>query len=67
MKTRCNKKDWFGVLKDRIWMYRRGLMSFDQAIDQIGNKINWCYKFKKITRQQMTQLCDDYQLAMEGW
>ena len=27
-------------------------------IDWITNRISWCWKWKKITREQMEELCD---------
>ena len=28
------------------------------SIDWICNRIDWCWKFRKITKQQMNQFCD---------
>ena len=35
-------------------------------IDWIANRITWCWKWKKISKEQMEELCDRVILVLEG-
>ena len=36
-----------------------------KSIDWICNRITWCWKWKKITKEQMEELCDRVTKIME--
>ena len=35
-------------------------------IEWISNRISWCWKWRKITREQMEELCDRVIKVLEG-
>ena len=35
-------------------------------IEWISNRISWCWKWRKITRKQMEELCDRVIKVLEG-
>ena len=35
-------------------------------IEWISNRISWCWKWRKITREQMKELCDRVIKVLEG-
>ena len=37
-----------------------------KSIDWICNRIDWCYKWKKITQEQMEELSNRIVVVMEG-
>ena len=38
----------------------------DKKIEWISNRITWCWKWRKITKEQMDELCDRVINILEG-
>ena len=38
----------------------------DKKIEWISNRITWCWKWRKITKEQMEELCDRVINILEG-
>ena len=38
----------------------------DKKIEWISNRITWCWKWRKITKEQMEELCDRVIIILEG-
>lgn len=55
MKT---NKDYYNEIDRRLKAFEHGSMNRSSELSKVGDKIVWCYKFKKITEKQMNELCD---------
>lgn len=52
------QKNFYQELDKRIQDYEKGPTNRSADLYQIAYKIDWCWKFKKITEKQMNELCD---------
>ena len=56
-KSRKPEKDYYAQLDRWVSQYEtKG--NGDQKLSVISDKISWCWKWKKITKQQVDELCD---------
>ena len=56
-KNRKPEKDYYAQLDRWVSQYEtKG--NGDQKLSSISDKISWCWKWKKITKQQVDELCD---------
>lgn len=51
-------KDFYGELNMAIEQYEKGFLSPRFSVERICDKIQWCFKFKKITLEQKNELVD---------
>lgn len=56
-KSRKPEKDYYAQLNRWVFQYEKPGFK-EVSSDIITNKICWCWKFRKITREQMEELCD---------
>ena len=56
-KSRKPEKDYYAQLNRWVSQYEKPGFK-EVSSDIITNKICWCWKFRKITREQMEELCD---------
>lgn len=56
-KNRKPEKDYYAQLNRWVSQYENYCFK-EVSSDIITNKICWCWKFHKITREQMEELCD---------
>lgn len=50
--------DYAAQINDAIKEYEDYHPYKQHSIDWICNRIDWCWKFRKITKEQMEQFCD---------
>ena len=56
-KSRKPEKDYYAQLDRWVSQYEtKG--NGDQKLSAISDKISWCWKWKKITKKQVDELCD---------
>lgn len=49
--------DYYKEIDEALCRYET-YMPYTKTIDWIANRIDWCWKFKKITEDQMAELAD---------
>ena len=50
-------KNYYAELDGALARYEKGGYK-THSISWITNRIDWCWRFRKITKQQMSSLCD---------
>lgn len=55
MKT---AKDYYGQIDKELRSYEENKPYHELGIDWVCSRIDWCWRFKKITEQQMNELAD---------
>lgn len=58
-------KDYYKQIDTAIRSYEEYKPYHQLTIDQITDKIDWCWKWKKITEDQMEELADRIIKVME--
>lgn len=58
-------KDFYAELDKSIKCYEECKPYHILTVDQITDKIDWCWKFRKITKGQMEELADRIIKVME--
>lgn len=53
-----NQKDYYKEINDALVSYEEFKPYHTKSIDWICNRIDWCYKWRKITKEQMEELTD---------
>lgn len=56
-KNRKPEKDYYAQLNRWVSQYEKPGVR-EVSSDTITNKICWCWKFRKITKEQMEELCN---------
>lgn len=51
-------KDYYSEIDKALKSYEEYKPYHQYSIDWITDRIDWCWKFKKITEDQMTELAD---------
>jgi len=51
-------KDYYKEINDALISYEEFKSYHQHSIDWITDRIDWCWKFRKITKDQMEELCD---------
>lgn len=65
-KVLMNKqKDYYKELDNALKYYEERRSYISLTIDQITNKIDWCWKFRKITEEQMEELANRVVMVLE--
>lgn len=52
------QKDYYKEIDEVLKRYEEHKPYFDKSIDWAVNRIDWCYKWRKITEDQMEELAD---------
>ena len=53
------ERNYYSELDKQIQLLERNLSHEDEALAySVANKITWCLKFKKMTKEQAYELCD---------
>lgn len=65
MKGNILMKDYYDQISKEIEKYE-SLKSCKQLVAWICDRIDWCWKFKKISEEQMNELCDRVIDILEG-
>ena len=58
-------KDYYSEINKAIQSYENFKPFHNYSIDWITNRIDWCWKWKKITQEQMEELVDRICKVME--
>ena len=59
------QKDYYKELDNALKYYEKRRSYISLTIDQITNKIDWCWKFRKITEAQMEELANRVVMVLE--
>ena len=59
-------KNYYEELNTSILSYEENKCYHTKSIEWICNRIDWCWKFRKITQKQMEELVDRICNVMEG-
>lgn len=51
-------KDYYKQIDDALESYENHKPWHDKSIDWIADRIDWCWKFRKITEDQMGELAN---------
>ncbi len=65
-KKTKTKKDYYGRINEALLSYETFKPYHPLSIDWICDRIDWCWKFRHITEQQMNELCDRIVAVMDG-
>lgn len=69
MKNKQNKqkkqRDYYKEISDALSQYENYKYR-EHSTDWICDRIDWCWKFRKITDKQMMELCDRIVAVMDG-
>lgn len=65
MKNNKPKRDYYKEIDKAITSYEEFKQWHDKSIDWICNRIDWCWKFRHITKEQMEELADRICEVME--
>ena len=57
---------YYEQINKAIQDYEQGKSWHDKSIEWICNRIDWCWKWKKITEEQKNELVDRICKVMEG-
>lgn len=49
---------YYKQINDALNSYEKCASWHDKSMDWICNRIDWCYKWKKITEEEMTELVE---------
>lgn len=52
------KRNYYAEIDEAIKSYEEYKSWHDKSIDWICNRIDWCWKFRHITHDQMSELAD---------
>lgn len=58
-------KDYYSEIDQALTRLERGLYPI-RSIDWVTERIDWCWKWRKITREQLELLCDRVIAYFEG-
>lgn len=58
-------RDYYAEIDEVLKRYEEYKPYFDKNIDWACNRIDWCWKWKKITKEQMEELADRAALILE--
>ena len=58
-------KDYYSEINKAIQSYENFKPFHNYSIDWITNRIDWCWKWKKITEEEMNELVDRICKVME--
>lgn len=50
--------DWYSKLNKALESYENHKPWHDKSVEWICDRIDWCWKWKKITKDQMEELAD---------
>lgn len=59
-------KDYYTEINKELQSYENYKAYHTKTIDWICNRIDWCWKWRKITKEQMEELADRAIAIMEG-
>ena len=59
-------KDWYSILNKAIKEYENFRPYPQHTIDWITDKIDWCWKWRKINQSQLEELTDCIIKVMKG-
>ena len=51
-------KDYYEEIDEVITRYEEHKPEFGKTMEWAANRIDWCWKFRKITKEQMEELAD---------
>lgn len=58
-------RDFYGEIDKALKPYEENKAWYEKSIHWITNRIDWCWKWKKITSEQKDELCDRVIWVME--
>lgn len=58
--------DYYSQIDDALKSYEEYKPYHQYKIDWICDRIDWCWKWRKITKEQMEELADRAVVIMEG-
>ena len=51
-------KNYYEEINKALYSYENYKPYHDKSIDWIANRIDWCWKFRKISQSEMEELAD---------
>lgn len=66
MKAKKTKKDYYGRINEAILSYETHKPYHELDYAWICDRIDWCWRFRHITEQQMIELCDRIVAVMDS-
>lgn len=60
------RKEWFTQIDEALKSYEDYKPYHQYSIEWITDRIAWCYKWKKITKEQMETLANRVVIFLEG-
>lgn len=57
---------FYDEIDEALQFYEDYKPYYTHKIEWISDRISWCWKWKKITKEQMEELCDRVVKVLEG-